>query len=159
MADKVRGALFNVLGDIEGLTVLDAFAGSGALSFEAISRGAKSAVAIDVDKRAYIAAKENARALGLEDKVKVIRASASGWSDNNPEVEFDLVISAPPYDDLQENLVAKLTEHVKPNGLYVLDWPGKVSPPNLDGLKIVKNKNYGDARLVFYKNFGGRERT
>jgi 16S rRNA (guanine966-N2)-methyltransferase len=44
MSEKVRGALFNALGDIEGLSVLDAFAGSGALSFEAVSRGAKSVV-------------------------------------------------------------------------------------------------------------------
>jgi 16S rRNA (guanine966-N2)-methyltransferase len=53
MSDKVRGAVFGVLGDIKGLSVLDAFAGSGALSIEAVSRGAKYAVAIDVDKRAH----------------------------------------------------------------------------------------------------------
>jgi 16S rRNA (guanine966-N2)-methyltransferase len=55
MSEKVRGALFNALGDIEGLTFLDAFAGSGALSFEAASRGAKSVIAIDKDGPAYSA--------------------------------------------------------------------------------------------------------
>ena len=49
MSDKARGGLFNALGDISGLTVLDAFAGSGALSFEAISRGAESVIAVDID--------------------------------------------------------------------------------------------------------------
>ncbi len=48
MSDKMRGAIFGVLGDIKGLTVLDAFSGSGALAIESISRGAKSAIAIDV---------------------------------------------------------------------------------------------------------------
>ena len=47
MSEKTRGALFNTLGDIEGLSVLDGFAGSGALVFEAISRGAVSALAIE----------------------------------------------------------------------------------------------------------------
>jgi 16S rRNA (guanine966-N2)-methyltransferase len=59
MSDKMRGALFNALGDIDGLSVLDAFAGSGALAFEAVSRGAGHAVAIDVDKSAQRAIAEN----------------------------------------------------------------------------------------------------
>src|SRR5580704_8750565 len=80
MSDKVRGAIFGVLGDIKGLTVLDAFAGSGALAIEAISRGAKSAVAIEVDKRAHAIIVENIQALGLEARVKAIRAFAGAWS-------------------------------------------------------------------------------
>jgi len=48
MSDKARGGLFNSLGDISGLSLLDAFAGSGALSFEAISRGTASSVAVDI---------------------------------------------------------------------------------------------------------------
>ncbi|HKX24038.1 MAG TPA: RsmD family RNA methyltransferase, partial [Candidatus Saccharimonadales bacterium] len=59
MAERVRGAMFNALGDIEGLTVLDAFAGSGALAFEAISRGAKSVVVVERDKRAQRIIAEN----------------------------------------------------------------------------------------------------
>src|SRR5579883_2683533 len=83
MSDKVRGALFNMLGDISGLTVFDAFAGSGALSFEAISRGAKSAVAVDIDKSAHKTILKNAKQLGVPAQLKAIRANASGWSDNN----------------------------------------------------------------------------
>ena len=154
MAEKVRGSLFNVLGDIEGLTVLDAFAGSGAISLEAISRGASSALAIDVDKRAYQATVDNAQALGVADKVKVVRASAGGWSDNNPDVVFDLVISAPPYDDLQQNLVKKLVRHTKSGGLYILDWPGSVDAPDLEDLKLLEAKQYGGAQLVFYRKVG-----
>jgi 16S rRNA (guanine966-N2)-methyltransferase len=101
MSDKARGGLFNALGDLSDLSVLDAFAGSGALSFEAISRGASSAVAVDIDKSAYQAMQESISALGLEDKIKAIRANVSGWSDNNSDALFDIVIAAPPYDDLQ----------------------------------------------------------
>src|ERR1700756_1715958 len=79
MSDKMRGALFNSLGELAGLSVLDAFAGSGALAFEAVSRGAKGAVAIDLDRSAQQAIAANITALGLQDQVKLVRASAGAW--------------------------------------------------------------------------------
>jgi 16S rRNA (guanine966-N2)-methyltransferase len=154
MSEKARGGLFSALGDISGLTVLDAFAGSGALSLEAISRGAKSAVAIDIDKNAADTIKRNAKILKVTDKIKVVRANASGWSDNNQQKQFDLVFIAPPYDDLQPNLVNKLVRHLKKSGVYVLDWPKNEAILAINGLEIVKSKNYGDAQLVFYRKVG-----
>ncbi len=151
MSDKVRGGLFNALGDISGLTVLDAFAGSGALSFEALSRGAKFVTAVDVDKNAHQSVVKNSRALGLDEQIKAVRANVGGWSDNNPTDTFDLVFAAPPYDDLRPDLLQKLVKHVAGGGLYVLDWPGDMKAPVFQGLSQVKQKNYGDARLVFYR--------
>lgn len=152
MSEKARGALFNVLGDITGLAVLDTFSGSGALCFEAISRGAAHCTAIEIDKKAHSLILENAKKLGINDSaLKAVRANASGWSDNNPGKQFDIVVSAPPYDDLQLTLVDKLTRHVKNNGLYVLDWPGKLTVPELSGMNITQSKVYGDAQLVFYR--------
>ena len=151
MSEKARGGLFSALGDISDLTILDAFAGSGALSFEAISRGAESAVAIDIDKNAADTIKRNAASLKLAGKVKVIRANASGWSDNNPNEHFDLVFIAPPYDDLQPNLVVKLSRHLEEDGIFVLDWPKNEVLLKIDGLEQIKQKNYGDAQLVFYR--------
>ncbi len=151
MSERVRGGLFNALGDIEGLTVLDAFAGSGALSFEALSRGSKSATAIEVDKTAHDTVAKNVKSLGLTNQVKATRANVSSWSDNNLKKNFDLVFAAPPYDDLRPDLLQKLVKHAKPNGLYVLDWPGNLEPPKLSELKPIKQKNYGDAQLVFYR--------
>lgn len=151
MSEKIRGALFNALGDIEGLTVLDAFAGSGALAIEAISRGARSAVAIDIDRRAHDALSQNITELGLIGKVKAIKANASGWSDNNPRAKFDLVLAAPPYDNLQLSLLQKLTHHTKTGGLFVLDWPGKTLIPEFEGFELVSDKNYADAQLAFYR--------
>lgn len=152
MSERVRGALFNALGDIAGLTLLDAFAGSGALSFESLSRGAEAAVAIDIDKRAHTAIVDNAKLLGLGAEIKAIRANASGWSDNNLSSQFDIVLAAPPYDNLQLGVVQKLVRHVAPAGLLVLDWPGKLSAPELPGMTILDQKNYGDAQLVFYRH-------
>ena len=151
MGDRIRGALFNTLGDIEGLTFLDAFAGTGALSFEAISRGATSALLIEIDKPAQRAIQESIGMLNVSGEVKLINANSSGWSDKNPDICFDVVIAAPPYDDLQLPVVQKLARHVAKDGLFVLDWPGKVDAPNIADMEIVEQKRYGDAQLVFYR--------
>lgn len=89
MSDKMRGALFNILGDVQGMTILDGFAGSGALSLEAVSRGAAKATAIDIDKAAHTQIQKNIKDLQVEDEVKAIRANAGSWSNNNPDVKFD----------------------------------------------------------------------
>lgn len=154
MSEKARGALFNALGDIEGLTFLDAFAGSGALAFEAVSRGAKNVVAIEKDKAAHSVIAKNINELGLGNEVQAVRANSAGWSIHNMEKKFDVVILAPPYDNLQTNLLDTLTKrHVKKGGLLVLDWPGKIKPPDFDNTELVVDKNYGDIQLVFYRKF------
>ena len=152
MAERVRGAMFNALGDIEGLTVLDAFAGSGALAFEAISRGAASAIVVERDKRAQRILAENIKTLGLEGRIKLIRTGISSWLDTNQDAQFDLVLCDPPYHDLQLSTVSKLTSHVKQNGLMVLSYPGRESAPTVNGVVVVdKSKSYGDAALAYYR--------
>ena len=152
MAERVRGALFNSLGDISGQAVLDAFGGSGALAFEAISRGADSVIVIERDKRAQRIIAENIKTLGLEDRVKLIRAGASSWSETNPGAQFDLLLCDPPYHDLQLSTVSKLISLVKPNGLMVLSYPGRESAPTVNGVVVVdSSKSYGDAALAYYR--------
>jgi 16S rRNA (guanine966-N2)-methyltransferase len=150
MSDKARGALFNVLGDIEGLTVLDAFAGSGALSFEAVSRGAAPAIAIDNDRAAQWVIAKNIHELRLSRQVKLIKASANAWLETNPDATFDIILCDPPYSDLQHNLLQRLAERLTPEGVFVLSWPGDQEPLDLDGLKQLERKNYGDITLAFY---------
>lgn len=150
MSEKIRGALFNMLGDIEGLTVFDAFAGSGAIAFEAISRGAKSAIASDVTPEAKQTMQQNASSLGIEKKVKIIRANTSGWCDNNQKAIFDIVVADPPYDDIQPHLLKKLVSHVKFNGLYVVSLPPN-SDVSFEQCELLSEKNYGDACLFFYR--------
>lgn len=154
MSEKARGGLFSALGDIDNLSVLDAFAGTGALSFEAISRGAAHATTIDIDRNAINTVVKNAKGLGIASQVKAIRANVSSWSDNNKSQEFDIIICDPPYDKLQIYLLQKLTRHLADNGIYVLSWPGKLEIPEFQYLKIVKSKPYGDAQLVFYRKIG-----
>jgi 16S rRNA (guanine966-N2)-methyltransferase len=150
MSDKARGALFNVLGDIEGLTVLDAFAGSGALGFEAISRGAALMVFIDNDRAAQKTIEQNIRVLGVAREVKLIKASANAWLETNQGIMFDIVLCDPPYSDLQPNLLQRLATRLAPEGVLVLSWPGDKATPEFAGLRLLDQKNYGDITLAFY---------
>jgi 16S rRNA (guanine966-N2)-methyltransferase len=150
MSEKMRGALFNVLGDINGLTVLDAYAGSGAVSYEAISRGAAHATAIDKSVRAYRAIKKNLEELDLTEAVKATRANVSTWSDNNDELMFDIVVCDPAYDDIRPAVLEKLVRHLKAGGIYVLSWPGSEEAEDIKGMKIIKQSDYGDSKLIFF---------
>jgi 16S rRNA (guanine966-N2)-methyltransferase len=152
MSDKIRGALFNSLGDISGVTVLDAFGGSGAVAFEAISRGAIFATMIDTDKKAYFTMKENAAILEVNEKCKIIRANVSSWSDNNTEQLFDIVLLDPPFDKLKVALLNKLSRHLAKNGRLIVSLGGKQTPLSLDGMQLTDQKKYGDAQLLFYKS-------
>jgi len=151
MSDKVRGAIFGVLGDIKGLTVLDAFAGSGALAIEAVSRGAKSAVAIEVDKRAHVIITGNIKDLGIEDRIKAVRAFTGAWSTRHQAELFDLIFVDPPYDNIPYRDLKSLPRHLSDGGTLVLSWPGNMEPLKFEGLAAVQTKNYGDAQLVFYQ--------
>jgi len=150
MSDKIRGALFNILGDIEALAVLDAFAGSGALSFEAISRGARQAVAIESDKSAQTTITRNIISLDIAAQVKLIRATANAWLQTSEQV-FDIVLLDPPYNDRQETLVARLAQRVSTDGTVVISWPGDVEPLGIAGFDCIIKRSYGDAQLLFYK--------
>jgi len=151
MSDKARGALFNILGDIQGMTVLDPFAGTGALSFEAISRGAASAVAIESDKIAQRTIAENIELLGLSEQVALVRAVAASWLYRNAQRKFDLVLCDPPYNDPQFHTLDRLAKRVKPAGLLVLSWPTSEALPSFAGLEQVEQRSYGDMQLVFYR--------
>lgn len=151
MSDKARGALFNILGDIEGMHVLDPFAGTGALSFEAVSRGAASAVAIEIDRPAQKIIEENIRALDVSKEVTLIKASTNAWLTTNHDDTFDLVLCDPPHDDLQPNLLNRLVQRVGIDGLMVLSWPGGQEAPEFNKLDKVEQRSYGDMQLIFYR--------
>lgn len=141
-----------MLGDIKGLTFLDAFSGTGALTIEAISRGAGHVTAIEIDMEAFKTIMENIRGLEIEDKVKLHRKDAKSWSRNNKEVQFDVVLIDPPYDAVPYTLLHKLATHAKPGGLVIYSLP----PDHDFKLKeaeftSVSAKEYGDATLCVFR--------
>lgn len=153
MGDRVRSGLFSTLGDIEGLTVLDAFSGSGALAFESLSRGANHATLLEIDRDAYDVIEENIKTLGLEEHTTLVHINARSWSYRNNTERFDLVFCDPPYDHLQETIIEKLAKHTRKDGLMILSLPahGDIRLPT-DKFELLASKNYGDATLYFYRH-------
>jgi 16S rRNA (guanine966-N2)-methyltransferase len=150
MSDKIRGALFNVLGDIDGLTVLDAFAGSGAISFEALSRGASRATLIESDRKAQKVIADNLSILNLQKEASFVSSSADNWLSRS-EDQFDIVILDPPYDDLQKTTLVQLADRAKSGGIVVLSLPVGASSDLPSNFQLLSTKSYGDAQLQFYR--------
>lgn len=151
MGDRIRSSLFNILGDVAGMTVLDAFAGSGSLGLEALSHGATSVTFIERDRQAQRVIEENIATLGVGSWVKLFRGSVSQWGEAHSEKLYDLIFADPPYNDLQLSTVFRLKNHLKPKGLMILSYPGRESVPTVNGVVVVDNRSYGDAALAFYR--------
>ena len=151
MGERIRGALFNIIGsEVDGAVVLDAFAGSGSLGLEAVSRGATHATFVERDRAAQVVITNNVKTLGVETHTKLIKAPVATWLEKTDQ-QFDIIFADPPYHDLQLSTVGKLTKLLKPNGLMVLSYTGKGEVPTDLGVVVVDNRKYGDAVLAFYQ--------
>jgi 16S rRNA (guanine966-N2)-methyltransferase len=146
-------ALFNMI-DVEGLTVLDAFAGTGALGIEALSRGAKSLTFIEQDKKAARIIDVNITTLALETVSKLFVGSLSRWLNQNNPVKtpkFDLILADPPYHRPQFSTVFRLLDYLQPNGLMILSYTSRGTTPSPNGVVVVDNRSYGEASLAIYR--------
>lgn len=150
MGDYVRSALFNMLGDISGLNILDAFAGSGAIGLEAISRGASHVTFIEKNYAATQIIAENATTLGVTNQVKITKSTVLNWASTTNQPSFDLIFADPPYNDLQINSLSALAKFLSPKGSLILSLPAKAESPQLENLTLTDRRNYGDANLAFY---------
>jgi len=127
--DRVRETLFNWLGqDLPGWSCLDLFAGSGALGFEAASRGAGRVILIERERAALDALEKNRTLLGAK-QVEIVRADALAWLANSRET-FDLIFVDPPFDsDLAATVLADLARHLKSGGQAYVEQAAPVTAP------------------------------
>jgi 16S rRNA (guanine966-N2)-methyltransferase len=143
--ERVREAIFSILGDLSGARVLDLFCGTGALAIEALSRGANEATLVDTHPRA---ARDNVEALGLADRATVVRADVVRFLRRAEESSFDLVLCDPPY-----RLADRLTADLAPLIPGVLAESGRVmtesSPDNplQMELPLLTERTYGDTLI------------
>ena len=152
MSERVRNALFNSIGtEIQGARVLDAFAGTGAVGLEALSRGANSVVFVEKDRVAQKVLLENVQLLGVENTTEIIRASLTSWLSTYKGDGFDIIFADPPYHNPQFSTVSLLFALLKPGGLMVLSHPGRGEEPTKAGVVVVDNRSYGNAFLTFYR--------
>jgi len=154
MGERIRNSMFNIIGsEIEGAVVLDAFAGSGSLGLEALSRGATHATFVERDRVAQNVITNNLNKVGASSDGKLVKAPVASWIETTKE-QFDIIFADPPYNDLQLSTVGKLQKLLKPNGLMVLSYTGKGEVPTELGVVVVDNRSYGDAVLAFYRREG-----
>lgn len=157
-AARVRGAIFDrLMAEVEGARVLDLFAGSGALSFEALSRGATHATMIEVDPRVVRHLKAQAESLGVANQIRVVLGDAAAWLGRTPEAPpFDLVLIDPPFatPGVIDGLVAALPRGwVVPDAIAVCERErirGQSTPvtwPECWALDVTKV--YGQAEVEF----------
>jgi 16S rRNA (guanine966-N2)-methyltransferase len=140
-ADRVREALFSILGDVSGASVLDLYSGTGALAIEALSRGAERAVLVDTD---IAAARRNVAALGLEGRCELVRADVPRHL-RRDEGEYDLVFCDPPYglaDDLGPRLDPLIPPRLAAGGRVIVESDAR-APLEL-ALPVVVERRYGD---------------
>lgn len=150
--DRVRETLFNWLGqDLSDWRVLDAFAGSGALGFEAASRGAAAVTLLEQDSRLVASLQAVGQRLGAQ-SVTALRADALAWMSRAPRASFDLVLLDPPFDArLGEAALAAAAPLVAEHGFVYLEGPVGSAPPTSTGLKPWRELNAGAVCARLYQ--------
>ncbi len=163
--DAHREALFNILMNgmgIEPVSVLDLFAGTGALAWEALSHGAEHAVFVEADPAALKSIESNAATLGVPtSRYAVVRTKqVKDWGRllvSLPQAPFDLIFCDPPYGkDLVSRAFDALEPHAeklfKPGAILVAEIGSEDEVPSVpSGWNSFKDRSYGITRLIFYR--------
>ena len=143
-ADRVREALFAMLGEVRGARVLDLFCGTGALGIEALSRGAAEVALIDTN---VSLARRNVRELGLEERARLVRGDALRFLRRSRD-EFDLIFCDPPYrlaDRLEGELDSLIPERLAQGGRVVTESARR--RPLVLELPLLSERRYGDTMI------------
>lgn len=151
-ADKVKGALFNILGDIEGVSALDLFAGSGAVGLEALSRGAQSVIFVENLRQSLDTLKRNISNLGFENRTRIVVGEIPKILNRLKIVTpFRLVFLDPPYD---KNLIDPTLESLLKNKLIdaqswvIVEHSPREKPLHV-GFEAKDCRQYGQTWLTF----------
>lgn len=157
MGAREKLALFNMLQPyLAGAVVLDAYAGTGALGLEALSRGAREAIFVEVSGVIARILKANldnvlphdARTSATVYVCKVAEFTKKG----DYQAYFDLILADPPYDRIDFAEIMQLGTLLKPQGVLALSMPAAKSAPEIAGLTLLSDRKYAAARLVLYQN-------
>lgn len=163
LSDKVRAAIFDVYGSVEGNLVLDVYAGSGAAGFEALSRGASMVEAIESNMSVARVIESNCAALKLSWGYILHALKVETWlglpsnqpGDGQSLDRYDLIIVDPPYAKLDHEILNRLTRLLVPGGTMAVSHSSKLEAPVLELPKLARHKVYGDTALSFYVSGSG----
>ena len=167
-SDRARQAVFNILEhapwarDLQGARVLDLFAGSGALGFEALSRGGVFCLFVETDDAARGAIRETIEALGLFGATRIHRRDATdlGARPGSAGPPFDLAFLDPPYaKGLAEKALAELVaqDWLVPGAIVVVERGAAEADIAPDGYEVLDARDYGAARVHFLRRLPGSD--
>lgn len=152
--DRVKESIFNLIqAYVPSSSVLDMFAGSGALSFEALSRGAEYAVLLDIDSKSVELIKKNIHELKFEDICEVKEASCYNYVKNCGE-KFDIIFLDPPYNKgFIEPALEAISKYdlLTDTGIVLLESDNTDFKSEFTGLSVLKQRRYGRTYITVYK--------
>ena len=152
--DRVKESIFNIIQNfVPGAAVLDMFCGSGALSLEAISRSAASAVCIDSDKKSVDIIGKNVKNLGFENECRILNMSCFDYKPGADE-KFDIIFLDPPYNKgFIEPVAEKIINDnlLSDEGIIVLESDDTDFHGEICGLCVFRQKKYGRTYITVYK--------
>lgn len=151
--DRVKESMFNLIQDfIPKSCVLDLFAGSGALCFEALSRGAASGVCVDKDEKSIAVIKKNNDALKFSE-LEIVNCDAVTFLENTRK-KFSVIFLDPPYNKgFIAPIIKKIVEKdvLSEEGIIVLESDFSDEHGDFEGLTVLKQKKYGRSYITVYK--------
>lgn len=150
--DRVREALFNILGALNGLRVADLYAGSGAFGLEAFSRGAAELTFVEKNPRACKTIRSNLQAVQCQANLHC--AAVKQFLRKVPEKVFDIVFMDPPYHAVAEHrswLLCDFAALLAEKGLIIVETAADEASPQLPGLMLFDERIYGGTALHFYR--------
>ena len=148
-ASRTREAIFNILQDVSGFTVLDLFSGSGIIGLEAISRNAAQVFAVEQNHNQAMRIKKAYKTLKVEEKLILLEKNVLALTDNDlQKTQFDLIYADPPFTETYPDLT--FTESfLAPGGIAIFECPTRTLPPFVSDMEI---RRYGESSLAFYRN-------
>lgn len=155
MTDRVKSSLFSMIQfQIPDANILDLFAGSGALSIEALSRGAKHATIVDISDNAIKTIQENLFSTSFQDQAEVIKMRAMHFIDDayNEKRLFDIIFITPPWDKAGIHIIKEAGHILSKHGILIAEHPiDKDLSDEADTLKKVDQRTYGKTVLSLYQ--------
>ena len=143
----VKEAIFNLVGPaVDGVHVLDLFAGSGALGIEALSRGAAAVTFVDREPRGLAILRQNLDALDLKARANVVRGDVVRWLESSPEQikQAGFVFMDPPYEDPVLDRALKAIDREVTGATVVVEHSRRQVLPSLARLQVDRQRRYGD---------------
>ncbi|MBR5027186.1 16S rRNA (guanine(966)-N(2))-methyltransferase RsmD [Candidatus Saccharibacteria bacterium] len=149
MGSREKMALFNMLQPyLEGASVLDVFAGSGALGIEALSRGARSVVFVEKSAKIAKVIKANLKAVVEEANATVVTSDIKNFE---PNQTFDLIIADPPYNLYDPALIEPLLNYLNAGGILALSHPKGSAVPTFANASPFKTHAYSGAEISIFE--------